>query len=96
MMEKAYIRIAPSNSLISGSTRYGGSYLGIIDIEPGAKEGNYVLNNFYVSDEANNVSFSANVSSSNGVVTRNWSKAAIDALGELTYQLFHLRFLVKK
>ena len=83
--------------MISGGTKYDGSYLGIIDIPAGAKEGNYVLSNFYVSDEANNhKSFSANVSSSNGVVTRNWSKAAIDALGELTYQLFHLRFLVKK
>ena len=81
IMEKAYIRQLVE-LMVTGGTKYDGSYLGVINTEIGHKEGNYVLSRFSVGDGANNnTSFSANVSSSNGVVTRNWSKEASDVLG---------------
>ena len=80
--QSIYTYVSPWNDLVSGGTKYEGSYLGIIDIEPEIKEGTYVLSSFNISDEANNdSSFSASTSSSNGVVTRSWSEEATDALG---------------
>ena len=70
------------NSLVSGGSKYDGSYVGLLSISPELEEGKYELSSFQISDSANNSKFFyANTSTNNDVVTRTWSEEAQEALG---------------